>query len=150
MVRKTLAIFASLVIAVFAAVPQTTNATPVITVITSDHRPVNAKSIDPGVLKILNLDAVQKIEEELSRNLPVNETEALVIAQQRIDKVGQDALNEKLKNAYGGILTAIALGVERYPAIIFENKFVVYGVTDIDVALEKYYVWSEKEINRRD
>ena len=144
MVRKTLTIFACLSLAFAAVAAQAANANPAITVITSGQRPINVSGIDPAVIKVFNLDAVRDIEAQLSRNLPVNEAEALAIARKRIDNIGQSTLNAKLTKAYSGVLTALTLGIDRYPAIVFENRFIVYGITDVAVALQKYYAWQEK------
>jgi len=36
---------------------------------------------------------------------------------------------------------AMQYSIDRYPAVVFDGEIVVYGVTDLTVALEQYRVW---------
>ena len=47
-------------------------------------------------ITILNLDAVQSIEDELSEGLPKDEVLARALVQQRIDRVGLSALEDEI------------------------------------------------------
>ena len=147
MVHSTLTLFFNLSFALIPIAASAANDNPTITVITSGLRPINTFGVDSAMIKVLDLDEVGMIEEQLSRDLPLNEEEAAVIARQRINTIGQATLNKKLKDAYSAVLTAMAFGINRYPAIIFDNEYVIYGVTDVSTALEKYYTFRGTEIN---
>jgi integrating conjugative element protein (TIGR03757 family) len=45
------------------------------------------------------------------------------------------------KNAAIGLAKAIQYGVDRYPAIVLNERAVVYGVTDLVEALNRYEAW---------
>ena len=121
---------------------------PTITVITSNTKPVAAFGFNN--IHYLNLDAVNLFEQELSRDLPSEENKARDIVNSRITTIGQEILHQRLLEAYRAVFTAIEFDVDRYPAIIFDSKFVVYGVTDVGVALQKYYTWYKKETNENE
>lgn len=111
-----------------------------ITVITSNKKPVNTIDKPYGYdVRYLNLDAVQSIEKRLAQDLPINEQQALAIVEQRIAQIGQKTLNAELTSAYQAVITALQLGVDRYPAIIIDNQFVIYGMTHLGAALEVYH-----------
>lgn len=39
---------------------------------------------------------------------------------------------------------AWSLGLEKYPAVVFDDKWVVYGTTDVTVATRQLNAWKEK------
>ena len=45
------------------------------------------------------------------------------------------------KNAAIGLAKAVQYGIDRYPAIVFDGRVVVYGVTDLVEALDRYKAW---------
>ena len=49
------------------------------------------------------------------------------------------------KNAAFGLAKAVQYGVDRYPAIVFEGRAVVYGVTDLVEALNRYEAWQREQ-----
>ncbi|AJJ25257.1 hypothetical protein CH49_2911 [Yersinia enterocolitica] len=50
---------------------------------------------------------------------------------------------QQLAAAYQGIMKAWSLGLEKYPAVVFDDQWVVYGTTDIDVATQQFTIWRE-------
>ena len=113
-------------------------------VVTSDKYPVATpdafKSYIPKVTQ-LNLDSVSQIERRLSEDLPANEKLAKVEFQRRVEAIGKAQLESELRNAYQAVGAAMAYRLDRYPAIIFNEQVVVYGLTDLSQALEKYRQW---------
>ena len=121
-----------------------------ITVVTSNQQPVsniNAISIDSAGVKpdiqILNLDAVTKIEQRLSDGLPVDPLQARIMTDQRISQIGRSQLDTELRTAYLPLGTMMAYALDRYPVIIFDQQAVIYGVTDLAQAMNKYRQWVE-------
>jgi integrating conjugative element protein (TIGR03757 family) len=49
------------------------------------------------------------------------------------------------KNAAFGLAKAAQYGVDRYPAIVFDGRAVVYGVTDLVDAVERYETWQREQ-----
>ncbi|MCB1718714.1 MAG: DUF1525 domain-containing protein, partial [Candidatus Competibacteraceae bacterium] len=45
--------------------------------------------------------------------------------------------------AYRAELRARELGIDRYPAVVFDSQFVVYGLTDLPAALAHYRRWQQ-------
>ena len=46
-----------------------------------------------------------------------------------------------VQNAAVGLAKAMQYGIDRYPAIVFDGKAVVYGLTDLNSALDHYRTW---------
>jgi len=115
-------------------------------VITSDRFPlsgVTVSGVSPSY-QLFNLDAVDRIEQRLGKNLPADEDKALVLMKQRIAAVGQNQLNKELREAYQALILAMKYGLDRYPAVIFDQQVIVYGVTDLHAATKQYRQWSKK------
>jgi integrating conjugative element protein (TIGR03757 family) len=79
------------------------------------------------------LDAVALLEQHLSTNLPADPTQAQVLVTQRMSALGPQ-LEARARAGAEGLARAAQLGVQRAPAIVFDGKWAVYGVTDVDVA----------------
>ena len=113
-------------------------------VVTSDKYPVATpdafKSYIPKVT-LLNLDSVYQIENRLSEGLPANEKLATAEFHRRVEAIGKAQLESDLRNAYQAVGAAMAYRLNRYPAIIFDEQLVIYGLTDLSQALEKYRQW---------
>lgn len=118
-----------------AAVPHST------VVITSDQFPLSGVTVSH---QLFNLDAVDRIEQRLGKNLPVDEDKALALMKRRIAAVGQNQLNKELREAYQALILAMKYGLDRYPAVIFDQQVIVYGVTDLHVATNQYRQWLKK------
>jgi len=113
-------------------------------VITSDQylvsTPDTLKSYIPQIT-LLNLDSISQVESRLSQGLPVNEKLAMAEFHRRVEDIGKARLESELRSAYKAVGAAMAYSLDRYPAIIFDEKVVVYGLTDLSQALEKYRQW---------
>ena len=115
-----------------------------IVVITSDQYPMsNGIGNDRGdfTIEVLNLDAVADFEQLLGSRLPANENQALALVKQRIANIGQSQLNTELHHAYQALSAAMSYRIDRYPAIIIGRQVILYGVTDLVLAIKKYRQW---------
>jgi integrating conjugative element protein (TIGR03757 family) len=54
------------------------------------------------------------------------------------------ALSHRLENAGNGLVQAMHYGIDRTPAIVFDRQAVIYGVTELDDAIEQYAQWREQ------
>jgi len=135
-----------LVDAVFAD-PQGPNPLPVIEVFTSEKYPVidtdanGARDTLRGLkITVHKIDGIQSVERDLSLNLPVNPQAAKQIALHRIQRLDEQT-RSSMHSAATALAKAMQVGVDRYPAVVFDGEAVVYGVTDLTVALEQYRAW---------
>ena len=127
-----------------------------IVAITSNQRPihpVDSHSASPSEnnleITILSLDAAQSIQDQLSEGLPNDETLARALVQQKIAEIGRSKLEDKLRTAYLPLGTMMAYGLDRYPVIIFDKQAVIYGMTDLSLAINRYCQWLEDKKGRR-
>ena len=88
------------------------------------------------------VDGLADFESMLSENLPVEADAAQAEALRRIGGL-TDARMAPAKDAALGLAKAMQYGVDRYPAIVFNATAVVYGVTDLVEAVQRYDVWRE-------
>jgi len=114
-----------------------------IVVITSDQFPLSGITVsgDTPPYQLFNLDAVDHIEQRFGKNLPADEDKALALMKQRIAAVGQNQLNKELREAYQALILSMKYGLDRYPAVVFDQQVIVYGVTDLYAATKRYRHW---------
>ena len=91
-------------------------------------------------LRVHTLDAIESLEDNLSRGLPADPHLAKRLALVRLKQLSKDT-RAQLQHSATAIATALHYGVEQYPAIVFDAEFVVYGLTDPFRALEHYQRW---------
>jgi integrating conjugative element protein (TIGR03757 family) len=84
--------------------------------------------------RIIELDAPQGLETQLSARLPSDPQQASDLAQQRLAQVDQK-WQQRLQRAYQGVVDAWTLGITRLPAVVVDRRYVVYGTSDLDQAL---------------
>ena len=86
------------------------------------------------------LDGIQQFETQLSSHLPANPNRSKQIALKRIQQMDEQTM-AAVQNAAVGLAKAMKYGVDRYPAIVFDGETVVYGLTDLNSALDYYQTW---------
>jgi integrating conjugative element protein (TIGR03757 family) len=84
--------------------------------------------------RVIALDAAQRIEAELSAQLPADPQRAAALIQQRLEQ-GGPALQQRLREAYQGVTDAWSLSITTVPAVVVDQRYVVYGEADLDKAL---------------
>lgn len=121
-------------------------------VVTSNQFPFsgvkNVSSLDGSFtldVQILNLDIVSVVELNLSDGLPVEPKSARLMVEQRIAQMGRSHLDAKLRAAYQPLGTMMTYALDRYPVIIFDRQAVIYGVTNMEEALNRYRQWIDKD-----
>jgi len=108
---------------------------PSIEVFTTARYPI-ATASTPAVL-VYNLDLPTLIEAELSTRLPQDREAAAQLASAELQGAWRKSA-ETLTEAYQGLFKARQYGLDKLPAIVFDGKAVVYGVTDLQAALAHY------------
>jgi integrating conjugative element protein (TIGR03757 family) len=90
-----------------------------------------------------NLDAAKALSQSLSAGLPADPEQARQIMLERLHAQGSAALKGRYQDAYQGLMKSLQYGLDRYPAIVFnQGQAVVYGETDLNAALQAYQRWS--------
>ena len=112
----------------------------------SEQVPVVAADIqsDDVRVEIYRLDGLHQLETTLSAQLPNDPAAAQRVAQQRIGQLDRDD-RDTLRSAAVGLAKAQQYGLNRYPAIVIDGAVVVYGTTDVEVALSRYRLWQAQE-----
>jgi integrating conjugative element protein (TIGR03757 family) len=83
------------------------------------------------------VDGISQVQNFLSAGLPKDPTAAQSIVKERWGRLGRDG-NQRMQQAGVGIGRSVQLGINRAPAIVFDDKAIVYGVTDVAQALQIY------------
>lgn len=116
-------------------------------VFTTSERPVTGADQDrlPVVgVKTYSVDGLERFESWLSEGLPADPEAAKAEALRRVQQL-DDARMVQAKNAAVGLAKAVQYGVDRHPAIVFDERAVVYGVTDLVEALDRYDAWQREQ-----
>lgn len=100
-------------------------------VITDSQHPVHGQ---PD--RLILLDAPEQLEADLSADLPSNPEQAAAQAKQRLNAGGR-GLQQRLADAYQGVTDAWSLGITKIPAIIIDQRYVLYGERDVETAKAK-------------
>ena len=90
------------------------------------------------------VDGLAAFESTLSEDLPAEADAAQAEALRRIGALKNDAM-APAKDAALGLARAVHHGVDRFPAIVFNATAVVYGVTDLVEAVQRYDAWREAQ-----
>ena len=97
-----------------------------IIVITDSSHPVKPM----GGERIIELDQPARIEAELSADLPADPNRATALARQRLS-TGHSDLQRRMGQAYQGVADAWSLGIAKIPAIVLDQRYVVYGEPNV-------------------
>lgn len=111
-----------------------------IIVVTDSHHPIQST---PGA-RVIELDAAMRMEAELAANLPNDPTRSTAIVQQRLTE-GGSALQQRLGKTYQGIVDAWSLGITTLPAVVVDQRYVVYGEPDVAKALARVTEYREAQ-----
>lgn len=93
--------------------------------------------------RLIELDAPARIEAELSVDLPSDRRQAAELVQHRL-KEGGAQLQQRLAGAYQGVADAWSLGITTIPAIVVDQRYVIYGESNIDQALTRIEQYSKE------
>lgn len=100
-------------------------------IVTDAQHPVTGSQ---AASRIIRLDAPLAIEAELSAKLPADPQQAATVVQKRLNDGGQP-LQQRLREAYQGVTDAWSLGITSIPAVVVDQRYIVYGESDLDKAL---------------
>lgn len=101
-----------------------------ILVVTDRHHPVQA----PAGIRVIELDLPARIKAELAADLSNDARRSTALVQQRLQDGGA-ALQQRIGTAYQGVVDAWSLGVTTIPAVVVDQRYVVYGEPDVASAV---------------
>ncbi|EEB1958250.1 TIGR03757 family integrating conjugative element protein [Salmonella enterica] len=87
-----------------------------------------------GDTRVVWLDAPEQLQQSLFGSLTSDPGEAERRAQAVIHSAGWQQKQAELTQAYRGMLQAWSLGLQKYPAVVSDDQYVVYGTADVVVA----------------
>lgn len=102
----------------------------------ADH-PVTA----PVHMQIILVDRPATLEASLSADLPPDPGEAQALLQQRINP----QLAAQISQAHQDVANAWSLGVTKIPAVVVDQRFVIYGEPDVQKALDRIAEFRERQ-----
>lgn len=94
-------------------------------------------SID-SAFKIYSINDVEHFEEMLSEGLSKVEAIAEKQMHEKLKQIGEEELSEKAKEAYQAQFHILKYGIMKKPAIIIDDKYVIYGELDLNKAINFY------------
>lgn len=97
-----------------------------------------------AIVTTYRVNGLEQFESTLSEGLPTDTEVAKREVLRRIHQL-DEARMAPAKNAAIGLAKAVEYGVDRYPAIVFDGRAVIYGVTDLVDAVARYEAWREAQ-----
>ena len=118
------------------ATAQANEAPTRITYLGTNHYQISrAENVSDYQIEIFNLDELNNLEKEITRNLPNDPVQAERLANARM----QDLDNEKAMRMFKSVALLIEWDVKKLPAFVFgEGEYVIYGVTDTAIAIQRF------------
>ncbi|EJH8995732.1 TIGR03757 family integrating conjugative element protein [Salmonella enterica] len=87
-----------------------------------------------GDTQVVWLDAPEQLQQSLFGSLASDPKEAERQANTVIHSAVWQQKQAELAQAYRGLLQAWKMGLEKYPAVVSDDRYVVYGTADVMVA----------------
>lgn len=117
-----------LVIFIVIALTSTTQAS---TVIYTDHENPPSRSDSINDIQVVWLDAPDTFSENWfnAMNISVNTSNSSLITE-LLQSTEWREKEKEMVIAYQGIIRAWELGIKKYPAVVIDDRYVVYGSTD--------------------
>lgn len=111
-------------------------AEPKVEVFTDHDHPVEHAGAFAQVT-LYRIDGLIRVQDRLSEGLPADAAAAARLAAARLD--ADPGLNDRMLAAGQGLVLAhLQYRLDRYPAVVFDGEFVIYGVTDLALARRLY------------
>ena len=90
----------------------------------------------PGYkVTVYQLDKSEALKAELNEKIPANLDDAAAFMRNYSNSVEGRRVVQSIVDGYQGVGKAFSLGVKRLPAVVIDERYVVYGTVDIGVAL---------------
>ncbi|EFJ2946357.1 TIGR03757 family integrating conjugative element protein [Escherichia coli] len=93
----------------------------------SAHLPVNL----PPEVQVVLLDGPQQLQDAFFGPLPADPEAAEAVVREHMQSPEWASAQADLAERYRLVTHAWSLGLEKYPAVVFDDREVVYGTTDV-------------------
>ena len=91
----------------------------------------------PYQLKVYRMDGLQQLEASLNQQLPKNEGDARAWLQANQGRIKREVTPQAVAAA-NGVALAHHYKIKRLPAVVIDRQAVVYGLTDVEAAIQRY------------
>ena len=120
-----------------------------IEIFTTGDQPISSSDVflteqSKIAVHIYKLDAIAQIETRMSQGLSADPERARRQVFERLQRLSKSTRSQ-LEHSAHSLTNAVQYGVKKYPAIVFDGELVVYGLTDLTVALMQYRRWQAGE-----
>ncbi|EEW2069900.1 MULTISPECIES: TIGR03757 family integrating conjugative element protein [Escherichia] len=102
----------------------------------SAHPPVNL----PPEVQVVLLDGPQQLQDAFFGPLPADPEAAEAVVREHMQSPEWSSAQADLAERYRLVTHAWSLGLKKYPAVVFDDREVVYGTTDVAQAER---LWSQ-------
>ena len=93
----------------------------------SAHLPVNT----PPDVQVVLLDGPQQLQDAFFGLLPADPEAAEAVVREHMQSPEWASAQAALAERYRQVTHAWSLGLKKYPAVVFDDREVVYGTTDV-------------------
>ncbi|HCQ0343033.1 TPA: TIGR03757 family integrating conjugative element protein [Escherichia coli] len=93
----------------------------------SAHPPVNL----PPEVQVVLLDGPQQLQDAFFAPLPADPEAAEAVVREHMQSPEWASAQADLAERYRLVTHAWSLGLKKYPAVVFDDREVVYGTTDV-------------------
>ncbi|HEY2454492.1 MAG TPA: TIGR03757 family integrating conjugative element protein [Scandinavium sp.] len=90
---------------------------------------------------VIELDAALRMQQQLFGSLSADPQQAEQQARRITGSSSFKRSQPLLAKAWSDVAHAWAIGLRKYPAVVFDDTWVVYGTTDVDVARQQLAAW---------
>lgn len=87
---------------------------------------------------IYYLDDVERALASLAKGLPTELSVAEAVTQRRLNTAEGRSTLQQLQTAFDGLVRAWSHDIEKLPAILINDQYVIYGIRDVDEALRLF------------
>ncbi|EKN3347099.1 TIGR03757 family integrating conjugative element protein [Yersinia ruckeri] len=87
--------------------------------------------------QVVYLDAPERVQLEVFGELSANPRQAEQQAKVVLQSPNWQQKEQQISQAYQGVIQAYSLGLKKYPAVVFDDRYVVYGTADVVLAEAK-------------
>lgn len=87
--------------------------------------------------QVVYLDAPETVQHEVFGALSADPRQAEQQANAVLQSPDWQQKEQKIVQAYQGVLQAYGLELKKYPAVVFDDHYVVYGTADVALAESK-------------
>lgn len=99
-------------------------------VYTDSHHPPSKITSD----QVVYLDAPDTVQHQIFGELPADPAQAEQTAKAIIQSPDWQQKQQQIGQAYQGVIQAYSLKLAKYPAVVFDDRYVVYGTADVALA----------------